>query len=112
MIFTFSIILTIDVMIVKIFLIMIQSMMILIILLIRIQESVDCNNNINIALKQIPSQAALYTDGCVGELTKLLDDHLIYILGAVGGLALLQLLGMMFSLCLCCAVKRIEDMKA
>jgi len=78
----------------------------------RIQESVDCNNNINIALKQIPSQAALYTDGCVEELTKLLDDHLIYILGAVGGLALLQLLGMMFSLCLCCAVKRIEDMKA
>ena len=78
----------------------------------RIQESVDCVNNINIALKQIPSQAALYTDGCVDKLTQLLSEHLIYVIGAVGGLALLQVLGMMCSLCLCCAVKRIEDMKA
>ena len=52
----------------------------------RIQESVDCNNNMNIALKQIPSQAALYTDGCVDKLTQLLSEHLIYIIGGVGGI--------------------------
>jgi hypothetical protein len=54
----------------------------------------------------------LFKDGCVQELDRMVGDSLIYILGGLGTVAFMEIFGMMCSLCLCCAVKRIEDLKA
>jgi hypothetical protein len=35
-----------------------------------------------------------------------------FLLAVAGGILLIQLMGMLFSLCLCCALKRIDDLKA
>ena len=40
------------------------------------------------------------------------EDHVIYLIAVAGGVAVIQLIGMIFSICLCCALKRIEDFKA
>ena len=98
----------------------------------RRQETTDCSNNLKLATQQIPSEAVLFRAGCVQELGKMVEDSLIYVLGGLGTVALMgeetieeevgdvmiilflfpEIFGMMCSLCLCCAVKRIEDLKA
>jgi hypothetical protein len=78
----------------------------------RRQETTDCSNNLKLATQQIPSEAVLFKDGCVQELDRMVGDSLIYILGGLGTVAFMEIFGMMCSLCLCCAVKRIEDLKA
>ena len=78
--------------------------------------------------------------GCAKQLTEFVEYHLIYLLASVMGIFFMgkflnatfslisfkfpaknkidddflisEILGMLCSLCLCCAVKRIEDMKA
>lgn len=78
----------------------------------RRQETTDCSNNLKLATQQIPSEAVLFKAGCVPELGRLVDDNILYVLGGLAALAFMEIFGIMFSLCLCCAVKRIEDMKA
>ncbi len=38
-------------------------------------------------------------------LIRFVESNVIYLLGAAGGVALIQLTGMLFSLCLCCALR-------
>ena len=45
-------------------------------------------------------------------MIRFVESHFEYLVAAAGGVVLIQLVGMMFSLCLCCALKRIEDFKA
>jgi len=78
----------------------------------RRQETTDCSNSLKLAPQQIPSEAVLWRAGCSQALAQLTEDNLIYVLGALAAVALMEIFGMMCSLCLCCAVKRIEDLKA
>ena len=95
----------------------------------RAPETPDCSNNLNLENNQNPSDQRLWKEGCVQALTKVVGDHVIYILGAGAAvlfmgkvclqlkllslsLFLVEIFGMLCSLWLCCAVKRIEDMKA
>jgi len=78
----------------------------------KIPESTDCTNNIKLAQQQGLNGNTLYTQGCVSKLNDFLDEYLIYLVALGTGILFMEILGMMCSLCLCCAVKRIEDMKA
>ncbi|TRY73046.1 hypothetical protein TCAL_03336 [Tigriopus californicus] len=60
---------------------------------------------------RIPSDK-IYTKGCSEALIDFVDLHFIYLIAVGGGVVVLQLIGMVFSLCLCCALRRIEDFKA
>jgi CD81 antigen len=53
-----------------------------------------------------------YSTGCSEKLKAFFHEHIIYLLAAAGGVVVLEILGMFFSMCLCCALKRIEDFKA
>ena len=94
----------------------------------RAPETSDCFNNLKLDNNQIPSEARLYKAGCGAALTAVISQHLVYLLGAGAALLVmgrstssteplfndlfLEIFGMLCSLWLCCAVKRIEDMKA
>jgi len=54
----------------------------------------------------------IYSTGCSEKLKEFFQQHMIYLLAAGGGVVVLEILGMFFSMCLCCALKRIEDLKA
>eukprot|EP00096_Caligus_rogercresseyi_P005766 TRINITY_DN2177_c0_g1_i1.p1 TRINITY_DN2177_c0_g1~~TRINITY_DN2177_c0_g1_i1.p1 ORF type:complete len:250 (-),score=53.79 TRINITY_DN2177_c0_g1_i1:698-1447(-) len=53
----------------------------------------------------------IFTEGCSSKMLGFVEEHVIYLLGAIGGIFVIQVVGMIFSLCLCCALKRIEDFK-
>merc|ERR1719208_775271 len=78
----------------------------------RAPETADCFNNLKLDNNQIPSEARLYKAGCGAALTAVISQHLVYLLGAGAALLVMEIFGMLCSLWLCCAVKRIEDMKA
>jgi len=78
----------------------------------RAPETPDCSNNLQLQNDQNPSDQRLWKEGCVEALTKVISDHVIYILGAGAAVLFMEIFGMLCSLWLCCAVKRIEDMKA
>jgi len=75
-------------------------------------ESQDCRKNIVLKSKQLPDHRFIYMDGCADKLKTFLKDHLIYLLAAGMGIVLAEIMGMLCSLCLCCALKRIDDLKA
>jgi len=75
-------------------------------------ETQDCRNNINLKSNQVPNYLHIYKDGCADQLKAFLKDHLVYLLAAGMGIVLAEILGMLCSLCLCCALKRIDDLKA
>ena len=50
--------------------------------------------------------------GCSSQMIDFVEEHVIYLIAVAGGVAVIQLIGMIFSICLCCALKRIEDFKA
>ena len=54
----------------------------------------------------------IFEEGCSAALTRFLEGHVIYLIGMAGGVLLVEIVGMIFSLCLCCALKRIDDFKA
>ena len=76
------------------------------------------------------NQRFLFDQGCADKLKTFLKDHLIYLLAAGMGIVLAgddhdndqsgfiwstlssEIMGMLCSLCLCCALKRIDDLKA
>merc|ERR1711971_1021644 len=75
-------------------------------------ESQDCRTSIVLKSKQNPDARYIYMDGCADKLKTFLKDHLIYLLAAGMGIVLAEIMGMLCSLCLCCALKRIDDLKA
>ena len=48
----------------------------------RAPETPDCSNNLQLQNDQNPSDQRLWKEGCVEALTKVISDHVIYILGA------------------------------
>ena len=52
------------------------------------------------------------TQGCSVKMIEFVEAHVIYLIAVAGGVAVIQLIGMIFSICLCCALKRIDEYKA
>lgn len=65
----------------------------------------------NVVANNMP-YAYINKDGCSPKMIAFVEDHVIYLIAVAGGVAVIQLIGMIFSMCLCCALKRIEDFKA
>ena len=55
----------------------------------RRQETTDCSNSLKLAPQQIPSEAVLWRAGCSQVLAQLVEDNLIYVLGALAAVALM-----------------------
>ena len=65
-------------------------------------QSTGCNVN-------TASKDTIYKAGCIGEGKKFAKDNL-WLIGGVGvGIAVVELLGIGFAMCLCCAFKKEED---
>ncbi|XP_072047857.1 CD9 antigen-like isoform X2 [Amphiura filiformis] len=54
----------------------------------------------------------IYISGCSDELFSKLEENSVLVAGLVIGIGAVQLLGMIFSLCLCCAIRRSDDNKS
>jgi len=75
-------------------------------------DSQECRDTIrNINPNNIKSNI-INTEGCSDEMINFVEEHVIYLIAVAGGVGVIQLIGMIFSICLCCALKRIEDFKA
>eukprot|EP00095_Tigriopus_kingsejongensis_P000426 maker-scaffold171_size289870-snap-gene-1.41 protein:Tk00426 transcript:maker-scaffold171_size289870-snap-gene-1.41-mRNA-1 annotation:"hypothetical protein DAPPUDRAFT_303112" len=78
----------------------------------KLPATLDCQNAVtNVNPRQVPSDK-IYTKGCSEALIEFVELHIIYLIAVGGGVIVLQMVGMVFSLCLCCALRRIEDFKA
>jgi len=75
-------------------------------------DTQECRDNIRDINPRNINDKILYTEGCSKQMVDFVEDHVIYLIAVAGGLAVIQLIGMIFSICLCCALKRIEDFKA
>lgn len=75
-------------------------------------ESLECTNAIKeVDVKNLP-KSIIHTEGCSDKIIDFVDAHAIYLIAVGGGIFVIQTVGMIFSLCLCCALKRIEDFKS
>merc|ERR1712088_433984 len=67
-------------------------------------------------VRQVDPEAMPYVqihkEGCADKLIAFGEENAIYLLAVAAGVAVIQIIGMIFSMCLCCALKRIEDYKA
>lgn len=52
------------------------------------------------------------TQGCAIEMEAAVRKTVPFLYGAIIGVAVIQILGMIFSMILCCAIRKIEDYKA
>lgn len=76
-------------------------------------DSQECRDNIrNLNPNDINNNQYINTEGCSEQMIEFVEAHVIYLIAVAGGVAVIQLIGMIFSICLCCALKRIEDFKA
>ncbi|XP_072172226.1 CD63 antigen-like isoform X1 [Diadema setosum] len=53
----------------------------------------------------------IHTEGCADSLFSLLEENTILVAGLAIGVGAVQILGMIFSCCLCCAIRRQDDNK-
>jgi hypothetical protein len=53
----------------------------------------------------------LVLQGCSNALVTFVESHVVYLVGVAGGVLLVQTLGLVFSMCLCCTIRKIEDLK-
>ncbi|XP_040570131.1 CD9 antigen isoform X2 [Lepeophtheirus salmonis] len=75
-------------------------------------KSNDCLTAITGADYKALRAEDVFTEGCSNKMVSFVEEHVIYLLAMVAGVLVIQVVGMIFSLCLCCALKRIEDFKA
>ncbi|XP_026481249.1 tetraspanin-11-like [Ctenocephalides felis] len=52
------------------------------------------------------------SSGCIDKLVETIRDHMSWVIGIAIGVAVLELLGLIFSVVLCCAIKRNDRYKA
>lgn len=60
-------------------------------------------------LKEISAKGVIYTNGCTNVLLKLIRDNQITILAIFAGIIGVEMIALLISLCLCCAVGGRED---
>lgn len=57
------------------------------------------------------SDEVFFTQGCAPLVIKLAEEHFGYLICTALGLLMLELLGIVFSLCLCCVNRKMSDRK-
>jgi len=78
-------------------------------------ESVVCRQTVRdatLATNGKFTSSNIYTDGCAQKMKSFLEEHLVYVVGIGLAIIFMEIFGMLCSLCLCCALKRIDDLKA
>jgi len=78
----------------------------------RVPETKSCLVATELQVMEEPDPVILYTQGCADVIKTMAEENIIYIVALGLGVFLLELMGLFLSMCLCCAIKRIEDMKA
>lgn len=56
--------------------------------------------------------SVINTEGCMSKLVKEIDRNQPIAAAVILGIVAVQILGLLFSLCLCCSVKRTDNYKA
>ncbi|XP_063704072.1 CD9 antigen [Culicoides brevitarsis] len=73
-----------------------------------------CNNvrslGIATSISSIPT--GIYSKGCLEKLIDTISEYSIYFMAVGGSIIVLELFGLIFSLVLCCAIRRNEDYKS
>merc|ERR1711953_439686 len=77
----------------------------------RNSEDPLCSSTITPKLSMKIDEKVYYTEGCVNILFTLVSDHQIYFIMISALILLIELLSIIFSTCLCCTIKKIEDLK-
>merc|ERR1711953_1050946 len=77
----------------------------------RNSEDPLCSSTITPKLSMKIDEKVYYTEGCVNILFTLVSDHQIYFIMISALVLLIELLAIIFSTCLCCTIKKIEDLK-
>ncbi|KAG7173240.1 Tetraspanin-1-like [Homarus americanus] len=54
----------------------------------------------------------IHQEGCTEKMLQLLQKYMYEVLGVVGAILLIEILAMIFSMVLCCTVRRIDHVKA
>ena len=75
------------------------------------KESADCKLARNMKVASVISPA-IYSEGCVGKLIDALNNQKNIIIGVAAGIGILELLGLIFALILCCAIGSSDRYKA
>lgn len=75
------------------------------------EEGIKCDEGRKIGLAASVSRI-VYSEGCVDKVISVLHSYVKVVGGVIIGLAVVQLLGLIFSLILCCAVRAIDRYKA
>merc|ERR1711874_716877 len=77
----------------------------------RNSEDPLCSSTITPKFTTVIDEKVYYTEGCVNILFTLVSDHQIYFIMISALVLLIELLSIIFSTCLCCTIKKIEDLK-
>ncbi|XP_043790444.1 CD9 antigen-like [Apis laboriosa] len=75
------------------------------------KNSVDCKAGQNIKVASVVS-SAIYNEGCIDKLMDALNSQKNIVIGVTSAIAILELLGLIFSLVLCCAIDSSDRYKA
>ncbi|CAG0884106.1 unnamed protein product [Darwinula stevensoni] len=79
----------------------------------RDSSSLDCESARKFGPQTlVQSQDAIYQDGCTQRLIEFLLGHMPVTLGVGITVLVIEILGMIFSMILCCAIRKIDDFKA
>jgi len=70
-----------------------------------------CGSTITPKFKTVIDENIYYTQGCANAVFEFVGEHYIYFIIVTAGLLLIEILAILFSTCLCCTIKKIEDHK-
>ncbi|XP_071443314.1 CD9 antigen [Hetaerina americana] len=75
------------------------------------EDSLQCEAGRKIGLTSVIG-GVIYSEGCIDKLISILRSYTGVVVGVAIGLGVLQFLGLVFSMILCCAVRAIDRYKA
>lgn len=76
-----------------------------------VKEETTCEIARQVALAGV-IPGAINTEGCAKKMIQLIHTHSYEVLGVVAAIILIEVLAMIFSMVLCCTVRRIDHVKA
>jgi len=70
-----------------------------------------CSSTITPKFKTIIDEEIYFTEGCLRKTIKLISNNSFYLSISASIIICIEIIGIIFSTCLCCTIKKIEDMK-
>jgi len=70
-----------------------------------------CSRTITPKFKTVIDESVYFSEGCLRKALSFISSNSLYLLVAGIIIITVEILGIMFSTCLCCTIKKIEDMK-